>query len=228
VLILTTLVSLLTGAPAHPRRVEPPAASIVQERLSPERTVVGTSVVSQSDPAVTVEIPAGSRYVGADRWILYGYDDVELHVFTEADADNRVRNFHWIQFEAYVPERPELSHAGHYDSSRRIVVDGLEFYLDAWVRSEVEVAPAGSDLEHVDSLLRDKGYDAPADAMYVRLVHLPDAAMRKELMIIYVEDLAPTGLTATDLDEGGPGRGRWPDIEQQLIERAVGGLTLRR
>ena len=226
-LILTTIASLLAGPLTQPRPVLAAAAAVTQE-LSPVRAVVGNSVVSQSDPAVTVEVPAGGRYVGADRWILYGYDDVELHVFAEADADNRVRNLHWIQFEAYIPERPELSHAGHYDSSRRILVDGLEFYLDAWVRSQHEVAPVGSDLEHVDALLRDKGYDAPADAMYVRLVHLPDAAKRKELMIIYVEDLGPTGLTAADLDEGGPARDRWPDIEQQLIERALAGLTLHR
>ena len=35
--------------------------------------------------------------------------------------------------------------------------------------------------------------------MDVRLVHLLDAEKRKELMIIYGEDLASTGFTAADL-----------------------------
>ena len=43
----------------------------------------------------------------------------------------------------------------------------------------------------------------PANAMCVRLVHLLDEAKRKELMIIYGEDLGPIGFSAVDLNKGG-------------------------
>jgi hypothetical protein len=62
--------------------------------------------------------------------------------------------------------------------------------------------------------------------MYVRLVHLLDAEKRKELMIIYGEDLASTGFTAADLRERGKARGQWPELENGLIERAKTKIAL--
>jgi hypothetical protein len=60
----------------------------------------------------------------------------------------------------------------------------------------------------------------------VRLVHLLDAQKRKELMIIYGEDLAGTGFTAADLKEGGKAYDQWPKIEEGLIQRAKSSIVL--
>ena len=60
----------------------------------------------------------------------------------------------------------------------------------------------------------------PAGMMYVRLVHLLDEQKRKELMIIYSEDVRPTGLTVAELHEGGKAYDRWPAIEKGLVARA--------
>ena len=62
--------------------------------------------------------------------------------------------------------------------------------------------------------------------MYVRLVHLPDERKRKELMIIYGEDVASTGLTVAELPEGGKAYARWPAIEKDLVERAEEKITI--
>ena len=59
-----------------------------------------------------------------------------------------------------------------------------------------------------------------------RLVHLVDEAKRNELMIIYVEDLTGTGLTAADLSEGGSARARWPEISQGLLDRALKNMKV--
>jgi hypothetical protein len=60
----------------------------------------------------------------------------------------------------------------------------------------------------------------PAGMMYVRLVHLLDDRKRKELMIIYGEDLSDTGYTAAELRGGGKEYARWPKIEEGLVARA--------
>jgi hypothetical protein len=60
----------------------------------------------------------------------------------------------------------------------------------------------------------------PEAMMYVRLVHLLDEEKRKELMIIYGEDLGPTRLTAGDLSEGGKAHDRWPGISHAVIGHA--------
>jgi hypothetical protein len=62
--------------------------------------------------------------------------------------------------------------------------------------------------------------------MYVRLVHLLDAEKRKELMIIYGEDLISTGFTAADLREGGKAHGQWAALEKGLIERGKSKISL--
>jgi hypothetical protein len=48
-------------------------------------------------------------------------------------------------------------------------------------------------------MLARAGYELPAERMSVRLVHLLDETRRKELMIIYAEDLALSGYTAAQL-----------------------------
>ena len=63
--------------------------------------------------------------------------------------------------------------------------------------------------------------------MYVRLVHLLDERKRKELMIIYGEDLEPTGFRAADLSKGGEAFDRWPAIEKGLLDRTEGKITIQ-
>jgi hypothetical protein len=62
--------------------------------------------------------------------------------------------------------------------------------------------------------------------MYVRLVHLVDAAKRKELMIIYAENLASTGYTAAQLGEGGVEHAKWGAIADELAGKARRNITI--
>ena len=43
------------------------------------------------------------QYVGADRWVLYGIADCELHAFVEADQRKNVQSLYWVQFEDLTP-----------------------------------------------------------------------------------------------------------------------------
>jgi hypothetical protein len=62
--------------------------------------------------------------------------------------------------------------------------------------------------------------------MCVRLVHLLDEQKRRELMIIYGEEVAPTGYTAADLRKGGKAHDRWPAIEKDLIAGAEKKISI--
>jgi len=184
----------------------------------PERTVHDNEITSERDPRVRIELPKSAHYVGADRWILHDIADCELHAFVEADEQKNVQRLYWAQFEQYLPSKPGLHHT--YDSPRHAQIGGLDFYVDTWVRSNTFKIDPGSDREHIEDLIRAKGYKMPAGMMYVRLVHLLDDQKRKELMIIYGEDLASTGWSAAELGEGGKVHDRWPRIAEGLIERA--------
>jgi hypothetical protein len=199
-------------------------AFFATQKEAPERRVEGNTITSEHDPKVRIRLPESVRYVGADRWVLYGIADCELHAFVKEDEQKNVRELYWVQFESYIPERPDLHHT--YDSPRHATIGGLDFYVDTWPRSNGEKTESGSDREHIDALIRTKGYKIPADMMYVRLVYLLDVEKRRELMIIYGEDLASTGFTAADLHEGGKAYLQWPGLETGLIDHAKTKIAL--
>jgi len=199
--------------------------SLPAQTNGPERKVESNVITSRHDPNVRIELPKSVQYVGADRWVLYDIADCELHAFVEADGQKNVQRLYWVQFEGYVPTRPELKH--NYDSPRRATMGGLDFYVDAWVRRKDAETQKGSDREHIEALIGAKGYKMPEGMMDVRLVHLLDEQKRKELMVIYGEDVSNTGFTATDLSEGGRAFSRWPVIENALIESAKSKITIR-
>ena len=200
-------------------------SSLLVQTSGPERTARGNVIVSAREPKARSELPKTVEYVGADRWVLYGIADCELHAFVEADPNKNIQRLYWVQFESYVPEKPTLKH--EYNSPRHTDIGGMDFYVDTWVRAKAEQMRPGSDREHIEALLRAKGYQMPVNMMYVRLVHLLDEQKRKELMIIYGEDLKPTGFTAAELKEGGNAHDRWPKIDRDLIDRASGKIRIR-
>ncbi len=193
-------------------------AALLAQASAPDRTVQGSSVTSTHDPAVRITVPKAARYAGSERFVLYGVADCEIEVFVEADAAKNVSRLYWIQFEGYLASKPDLHH--EYDSPRHATLGGWDFYVDTWPRQSDEVIRPGSDREAVERILKAKGYKMPGSMMYVRLVHLLDSEKRKELMIIYGEDLQSTGVTAASLKEGGANFSRWPSLETGLIERA--------
>lgn len=190
----------------------------------PERHVTAHAVASAHDPAARIQLPESAQYLGASRWVLYGMADCELHVFVDADAQKNVQRLYWVQFEGYLPTRPALHHT--YDSPQRVRIGGLDFYVDTWAQARDSGTEPGGDGEHVRALIRDKGYTRPADMGYVRLVHLLDAQKRKELMLIYGEDLAPTGFTAADLNQGGKAHAQWAALQAGLVERAQKAVVI--
>jgi hypothetical protein len=197
---------------------------LLAQATAPERKVEGNVITSERDPAVRIHLPKSAKYVGADRWVLYDIADCELHAFVVADSRKNVQRLYWVQFEGYVPTKPELKHT--YDSPRHTNIGGMDFYVDTWVRpKDAEMRP-GSDIEHILALIKAKGYKMPEGMMYVRLVHLLDEQKRKELMIIYAEDLAQSGFFVAELQPEGNSHDRWPVLEKGLIERAQKSLVI--
>jgi hypothetical protein len=199
--------------------------AFAQSAAAPDRKVEKNSLISEHDPAVLIELPKSVQYAGADRWVLYDIADCELHAFVEAASDKRVKTLYWVQFEGYIPSKPKLAH--EYDSPRHLTLGGKDFYVDTWVRADGAPTRPGSDREHIEALVKAKGYKMPAGMAYVRLVHLLDPQKRKELMIIYGEDLGPTGHTAADFDQGGAEFAHRPELEKGLIERAQEKVKLK-
>jgi len=186
---------------------------------TPERKVVNNNIIiSDRDPKARIELPKSVWYVGVDRFLLQEIADCELYAFVEVDDQKNVQRLYWIQFEDYLPSKPDLHH--QYDSPRHMKIGGFRFYVDTWVKRTNENITAGSDEDHITALILSRGYNMPAGMMSVRLVYLLDEQQRKELMIIYSENLKPTGFAAADLKKGGKAENLWLSLEDDLLVRA--------
>jgi hypothetical protein len=176
---------------------------------TPSRSVHGSSVVSDRDPAVRIVLPADAAFAGSDAWILYGITHCQQFVFVEADANRNIQRLYWVQFESYVASMPKLRYG--YDSPRHATLGGLDFYVDTWLSNYAGGTPqpadvagleaalaklgyaapaginSGSDSQHVFAIITKKGYTLPRKRIDVRFVHLPGSNRREELMIIYSE-----------------------------------------
>lgn len=193
------------------------------QQLQPEREVAGNVITSAKDPAVRIRLPAAARYVGAVRFALYGIADCEIHVFVEADAKNVVQRLYWTQFEGYLPSKPDSTYG--YSGAMTKLGD-RDYYVRARFGPGAEVARQGSDLEQVQKLLGAGGYTLPAETINVRLATLLDAGRRRELMFIYMEDLASTGVAIADLMVDGKVQSPWPEIEKGIIARALTRISV--
>ncbi len=191
------------------------------------REVRNGELVSESDPAVAMRFAPSFRYLGGQKFVLYGVAGVEQHFFAETTTEGALESVYWIQFEEYLPDN---SHRYDYeDSPGRLSIGAFDFYVDtAAVQSDPKSRRRGTDGARAREFLMSRGFVLPANYVYARLVHLTDESRRKELMVIFIEDLAPLGLNGSHLVDGGREAGRWPAIEKNHIERIRRTMALRR
>lgn len=190
------------------------------------RSVSGHDLVSDHDPAVILRFDPAFRHLGGQKFILYGVAATEQHFFVETTDDGALRSVYWVQFEAYLPD--ESYTYDYQDSPLRVTLGDYEFYTDTAV---FEFDPhqqrrRGTDGAMARQFLASHGYVYPQQVAYARLVFLTDASRQKELMIIFIDDLASRGLTAAELEEGGVHAARWPEVEQAHLDRIRSTLTV--
>ncbi len=191
----------------------------------PQRRVRGQTLTSQAMPAIRLKFDKAFKYVGGHEFILYDVANAEQHFFVEADKENRIKRFYWIQFEGYLPSN---NHSYNYKANKTIKLAGLDFVADAFaINIKTNLGRSDSDGNRARTFLESKGYRMKSnDLMLQRLVHLIDKEKRNELMIIYSEDLSEQALTAADLAPDGRAASRWDEISKGLLERAVGGMVV--
>ena len=187
------------------------------------RTVSANDLISEKDPAVTLRFDPVFRHVGGQKFVLYGVADTEQHFFVETTNEDKLKSVYWVQYEAYLPGKPYTY--DYDDSPLRETLGDYTFYTDTDV---VGFDPhrkrrRGTDGAMARQFLASKGYSLPADWAYARLVYLTDASRQKELMIIFIKDLASQGLTAAELEGDAV---RWREVEQAHLDRIRSTLAV--
>ncbi|MBL8168515.1 MAG: hypothetical protein JNJ50_10190 [Acidobacteria bacterium] len=202
-----------------------PATATAQTQTGSARTVKGQVITSTEKPVARLEVAPEFKYVGTQDFILYDVARAEQHFYVDADKDGRIKRLYWVQFEGYLPTN---QHTYRYRANKTASIGGLEFIADAYARNlKSGQGRPDSDGARAKAFLEGKGLRfASDDVMMQRLVHLVDDKKRDELMIIYLEDLSGTGLTAADLAPAGKAAAQWEEMAKGLLERAIKQLKL--
>jgi len=201
------------------------AAAFAQTDLVNLRTAKGNTLSSPELPKLKLRFDDDFKYAGGQSFILYNVARAEQHFYVDADQDGKVSRLYWVQFEGYLPSN---TYAYDYDSSKKVTIGGLEFFADVYARKvDPKEGRPDSDGNRAREFLLSKGYKVAGDeVMMQRLVNMVTPDNRTELMIIYLEVLTPTGLTAADLNKGGKAESKWPEISAGLLKRAIEDLRI--
>ena len=201
------------------------AAAALPAPITGRATVLDHAVTIPGPPALRIQVPTVAQYAGGERFVLYGNADAELHLFVEADPDKRIRRLYWVQQEEYLPSLPDSRYTYGRKDRRATLWGETAWIASGFGKSDFQTRE-GSDREHVRALLKRAGYSWPAAMMQVRMVRLLDDPQgtgfgRRELMLIYAEDLGLSGEDFEALGGEGEDTDRWRAIQPALVERAA-------
>jgi hypothetical protein len=157
------------------------------------REVKNGTLVSKSDPAVTLTIDKSFQYAGGQSIDILKVAGAEQHLFIDAAPDHSIRRFYLVQFEHYYPDN-KYTYNFSGIPQKPVALGRLAFMGDVRVSPNyftMDDRP-GSDSKAEENFLRSKGFKLDGTYVTLRLFHLPDDSKRKELMIIYGE-LLPSG-----------------------------------
>lgn len=188
----------------------------------PMREITDQTLTSPYQPEAVITLPETAVYAGGRRWPLYNAVDAELHLFVEAGEDRVVDRPYWIQFEAYLPTLPEATYDFDLsDLQTRDLGDAVFYVRLRFGEGASDVPQADSDNEVMRAVLAEAGYTLPAETINATMKHILDPAdPREEVMIIYIEDLAPTGASVADIFEAGLESPLWAELSEGVLDRA--------
>lgn len=190
-----------------------------------KRQVASQTLTSKSNPAVELSFDKSYKYVGGQRWDLYGIADAEQHFFVKPGKDNAIERLYWVQFEQFLPSSNE---SYRYAPTRVTQIGGLDFIYDTRAYSDYSALNRRSDSDgaYAQRLLEKHGYKFPKAAVRLRMVHLPTADKRSELMIIYVES-GDTKELLKGAEEGVLLDEHAPEVAKKVLQAAVSGMKIR-
>ena len=168
---------------------------------------------------------SGMRHFNDDR--ARHFRDVaagERFVFVDAEEES-VKRLFLVQFEAFLEGVDDYF---RYDLSKSPTVAGYPFRSNgfAFDVTESRRRDPGSESSLTAEFLEANGYAVPAEWMMWRSLTVTDLERKSEIILFYVEDVASTGLTLTDLYENDRDTEAWRSIQAELKERASTAFSL--
>jgi excinuclease UvrABC ATPase subunit len=191
-----------------------PAQSPTKTESNQMRPVKRQVLTSAYLPSIRVKFDKRFKYVGSQKFILYGRAQVEQHFFVDADKQRRIKGMYMVQFEGYLPN---VNATYDYAATKTVNLGGQTYIANAESIPNVSAALKQdplSDVARAASFLESKGFRISESIIFQRFVRLVDGAKRNEFILLYVED---TDTVASAENE---------KASQEFSSRALKGFTI--
>jgi len=189
--------------------------------------------ISKTLPDIAIRLPESLTYVGQTVFTLGQEAQVDRHHFLDTDADGNIRRLIILHFESFLPTSEQTfnyrvpnpaNQAGpDYRFSPAAVQLGAHEYIhNTWffdAAANIRANP-GKELARTAQLLDDHGYALPGELQMSRYVRVVDAERKSELILFYIEPLAPTGFRAADFLGGGRGAAVFDQLSAEITARS--------
>jgi hypothetical protein len=189
------------------------------------RRVEQNVLISDSLPRIRIEISKEFQFLGSFPFVLKDIAAGERYVFVKGEPDN-VRGMFVAQFESILPESTEIY---RYSFDHAILIGGFRFRQNTFAFSFQESIKENPRAESAFTLdfLHKKKYTISDEWMASRFLTLGDETRRHELILFYMEPIAPTGHRLAEFYEGDINTAIWDKISRELDDRSRSAFTIR-
>jgi len=191
-----------------------PAQSPVKTESNQMRRVKRRLLTSTYLPSIRVRFDKRFKYIGSQKFILYGRAQVEQHFFVHADKQRHIKGMYMVQFEGYLPN---VNATYDYPTTKTVNLGRQTYLVNAESIPNVSAVlkqDPQSDVARAALFLERNGYRIGESIIFQRFVRLVDEAKRNEFILLYVED---TGTSASAENE---------KTSQEFSSRALKGFTI--
>jgi hypothetical protein len=201
--------------------------------VNTNRYFTNNRFVSKKQPEITIRLPEAFAYVGQTAFILDEKAAVDRHHFLDVAAAGAVSRLVILHFERFLPSNdstisyrpPEPPH--HAGPNYRFTLEPVrlgdhDYIHNTWffdAAADVQAEP-DKELAHTARLLRGHGYTLPDELRMSRYFRVLDATRKSELILFYMEPLAPTGFTLADFVAGGAGARVFDQLSAEISARS--------
>jgi len=191
---------------------------------SPRRMVKGRVLTSAGFPSMQLRVNAPFRYLGSFSFTVPNMSSGERYVFAEVNG-RRIKRLFILQFEAILPESTETY---NYNFADALTIGGLKFKQNTFAFDAGDALKKSPPDEGAltTQFLRKKGYLTENEIMAARLVNVPDAERKHEMILFYMENIGDTGHTLKDFYSGEERTPLWRELSRGLAQRLVDSFTI--
>ena len=190
----------------------------------PLRVVKGQVLTSAAFPSIQLRISRKFRYLGKFSFTVPNMSKGERYIFAELQGRG-VKKLFIAQFEGILPDSPQTY---NYNFADALTVGAYKFKQNTFAfnaRDSLKKDPPDEGSLTTQFLSKHR-YITEDEMMAARLVNVPDAERKHELILFYMENISDSGHRLQDFYSGEERTPIWRDISRDLARRLIDSFTI--